>query len=174
MEKPTVTATWCSPGALVAVNSPRYRAKVELEFALYCVHSITKRNTMLCLIITLGVLLQAALPTTATNLDISLASRLVETCTLGGILWVVLKNQEQRWQATLKQSEERFSSLQRESDEAYKGLLRQMEATMMRDIEERGKAMKEWEQLKDSKFCIYQREQAKAIAAEISRLQEGK
>jgi hypothetical protein len=84
---------------------------------------------------------------------------LIETCVLGFLLVIVLRNQETRWQATLKTSEDRFANL-----------LGQMEKTMAEDIELRGKIISEMEAVKKAKFCVYDMDQARAVAAEIVKL----
>lgn len=151
---------WCSPGALTVINSPRYRAKVEAKFALYCVAQITQRNTMIALILTLGALLQiSAIP--AGSIDVSFARPLIETGVLGSLLYLVLNNQEKRFSALIKQSEERYAAL-----------LHEMAEVMKKDIESRAAAMKEWENLRSSKFCIYEIGEAKAIAAQVVKMQQ--
>ena len=84
---------------------------------------------------------------------------LIETCVLGFLLVIVLRNQETRWQNTLKSSEDRFA-----------GLLAQMEKTMADDIELRGQVIAEMAEVRKGKFCIYDMDQARAVAAEIVRL----
>jgi hypothetical protein len=93
----------------------------------------------------------------------SMFKALIETCVLGFLLVVVLRNQETRWQATLKASEDRFSAL-----------LLQVEETMKTDIELRGKIISEMEQVKKSKFCVYELDEAQAVAERVIRLREKK
>jgi flagellar motility protein MotE (MotC chaperone) len=123
-------------------------------------HEGTRMNPLSFAPFTLVAWYMIQLPTSPMT-DWAMFKALIETCVLGLLLVLVLRNQETRWQATLRASEERFSAL-----------LKQMEDTMKSDIELRGKIIAEMEQLKKIKFCVYDMDEAQSVAEKVVRLKQ--